>query len=198
MKRNFVTRKGKFDAGHRVMHERFKCFNLHGHEYHYELTFSYLSQAHLGYAIDFKEIKRIACSWIDDAFDHGFIANPRDEVIIEACKKIKSKLYIMHLIDKEGFCNPSAENIAKEMFFAVSRLLDEKTEDGQEEYNLQLEMVRLYETVNCFVECCGLTTGEQLKFIDCGYSDEVDHYKEMKGTVEYDDRKVSKSKADMH
>ena len=58
MRKNFVTRKGKFDAGHRVMNERFKCFNLHGHEYHYELTFSYLMSEEIGYAIDFKEIKK--------------------------------------------------------------------------------------------------------------------------------------------
>jgi hypothetical protein len=40
----------------------------------------------IGYAIDFKEIKRVGLQWIDDYMDHCFIANPHDTVIIDAAK----------------------------------------------------------------------------------------------------------------
>lgn len=28
-KKQFITRKGNFDSGHRVMNEKMKCFNVH-------------------------------------------------------------------------------------------------------------------------------------------------------------------------
>ena len=37
----YITRKGNFDSGHRVMNEQYKCYNLHGHTYLYELTFNF-------------------------------------------------------------------------------------------------------------------------------------------------------------
>ena len=117
-----ITRKGKFDAGHRVMHEAVKCFNIHGHCFDYELTFDYDEQKDIGYPLDFKEIKRVACSWIDDYLDHGFIANPHDEKIIHTCKELGSKLWVMSL-NGGKFCNPTAENIAQEIAMAVSVLL---------------------------------------------------------------------------
>lgn len=178
---NFITQHGKFDAGHRVMHERFKCFNIHGHEYHYELTFSYRQSYEIGYAIDFKEIKRVACQWLDEAFDHGFIANPKDEVMIAACRQLNSKFYLMHLVDREGFCNPSAENIAREMFFGVSVLLDDE--------NLKLVRVQLHETINCYVTCEGLSGEEAAALRGSDLYRQLIAYRQNKGLVEYDDRR---------
>ncbi len=55
----YISRKGNFDSGHRVMNEFMKCYNIHGHTYLYELTFSFENMEEIGYAIDFKEIKRV-------------------------------------------------------------------------------------------------------------------------------------------
>lgn len=178
---NRTVRKGKFDAGHRVMHEKYKCFNVHGHEYHYELHFAFKSSHEIGYAIDFKEIKRVACEWIDERLDHGFIANPKDTVMIEACRAVGSKLYLMNLLDDNGFCNPSAENLTKELFFAVSILLNDD--------NLILEKIRLHETVNCFVECDGLTDEEDVALSASPLFKDCVDYRTKMGRVEYDDRK---------
>lgn len=41
IKKQYITRKGNFDSGHRVMNERMKCFNIHGHTYLYELEFEF-------------------------------------------------------------------------------------------------------------------------------------------------------------
>lgn len=185
MIKQFVTRKHKFDAGHRVMHERFKCHNMHGHEYHCELTFSYEHPKSLGYAIDFKEIKRVGCSWIDDILDHGFICNPKDETVIKLCKDLGSKLYVMQLTDADGFCNPSAENIAKELFFAISILLNQS-----DETKLTLESIKLHETVNCYVECTGIPDEEWQRLIRSDLYKDLIRYRTEKGEMEYDGRRV--------
>lgn len=180
-KSNTLTKKGKFDAGHRVMHERFKCANLHGHEYQYELEFTYLESKDIGYAIDFKEIKRIGCQWIEDILDHAFIANPQDKIVIEACHKINSKLYLMNLVDEKNYCNPTAENIAKELFFIISILLN------QSDF-LKLNKIRLYETSSSFVDCRGLSKKEWEKLTASKLYSLLLNYKTEKGTVEYDSR----------
>lgn len=179
-----ITRKGSFDSGHRVMNERFKCFNYHGHTYLYELTFSWIEAGSLGYAVDFKEIKRIACQWIDDVLDHGFIANPEDVKIIALCKELNTKLYEMQL-GKGGYCNPSAENIAKEMFFAISILMN-RTDETQ----FTLDKITLHETPNCSVECQGLGDEDWQALMSSPLYKSLIKYKTEKGEVEYDSRRV--------
>lgn len=178
-----ITRKGSFDAGHRVMYERVKCFNIHGHLYQYELTFEYDSMQSIGYAIDFKEIKRIACEFIDEKFDHGFIANPQDTEMLLVCDKLKSKLWTMSL-DLSNFCNPTAENVAKELFLCTERLMSKYKE-------LRLINVRLYETPNCFVDCTedSIDSVERYNFIHMR-GKMIDEYSKAKGAMEYDSRKV--------
>lgn len=168
---NYVTRKGKFDAAHRVLDENIQCYNLHGHEYHYELTFSYKQTKKIGYPIDFKDIKAIGCKWITLNFDHAYIANPQDIEMIEICRKIDSNFYIMHLVDNRNYCNPTAENIAKEIFYAISSLIHEH------ETGLTLCKVKLFETCNCFVECNGLTKEETNLFLKSKLHDEITKYK---------------------
>ena len=178
-----ITRKGSFDAGHRVMNERLKCFNIHGHTYLYELIFSFDQMEDIGYAIDFKEIKRIGCQWIEDYLDHGMLLNPNDVDVLSACRATKSKIWSMSLGGADKYCNPSVENIVKEMFLAISYLLDNK--------HLKLEKVRLYETPNCYSDCylqsIGLT--ERSNFMSA-HKDKLDEYKQKLGTIEYDDRKA--------
>lgn len=184
MSRQFITRKGEFDAAHRVMNERVKCFNLHGHRFGYELTFSFEEEDSLGYAIDFKEIKRVACQFIDDYFDHGMISNPKDELCIKLCKDLGTKLWVMSLKGPDVYCNPSAEHISKEIFLAIRFLLNNN--------NLILENVRLYETPNCWVDAnlnC-ITKDEENNFYNVRRA-MLDEYKKDKGVFIYDDRKIN-------
>lgn len=178
-----ITRKGTFDAGHRVMYERLKCFNIHGHLYQYELTFEYDQLQDIGYAIDFKEIKRIACSYIDDRFDHGFIANPRDDIMIDACSRLNSKLRLAPFANDEGFCNPTAENISKDLFLSTHYLMSAYSNI------LKLKSVRLYETPNCLVDCFehSISDQDRSSFIKMFVKDIVE-YRNACGVVEYDSR----------
>lgn len=138
-----VTRIFEFDAAHRVMNEKVKCFNLHGHRFKVELTFEYQSKLALGYAIDFKEIKRIAGAWIDEHLDHACILNSEDDELIMLCR---NKLWRHHIM---GFgvhrdVNPSAENIASELFYILGVLFENSL--------VKLQRIRLYETPNCWVD----------------------------------------------
>jgi 6-pyruvoyltetrahydropterin/6-carboxytetrahydropterin synthase len=184
MKKQYITRKGTFDSGHRVMNERMKCFNMHGHTYLYELEFEFNEMEEIGYAIDFKEIKRVGCQWIDDILDHGFIVNPKDEAVIAACKATTSKIWYMSLNGKGEYCNPSAENIAKEMFLAMTVLF-------QSYKNLRIHKITLFETPNCFTTCVkeSISENEAKSWFETNFQD-VEGYAKGKGIVEYDDRKL--------
>jgi len=137
-----ITRKGTFDSAHRVMDERVKCFNLHGHTYLYELTFGFKQLQDIGFAIDFKDIKTMACEFIDRTFDHAAIMNPADKELIDIVVKNGWNLYVMSFDDV--YCNPTVENISKEVFLGVSCLMDTE--------NLKLHSLRIYETPNAFCD----------------------------------------------
>jgi 6-pyruvoyltetrahydropterin/6-carboxytetrahydropterin synthase len=178
-----ITRKTEFDASHRVMNEKMKCYNQHGHRYTTYITFSFENMEDIGYAIDFKEIKRVGMQWIDDILDHGAIYNPQDFDFIEPCKKHHTKLWLMSLHGENNYCNPTVENISKEIFLAMEVLF--------KEYKLlKIHEVVIYETPNCYVNCKyeSITKMERENWMNKNY-EQVRRYAEDKGIVEYDDRK---------
>lgn len=180
----FITRVIELDLGHRVMHERVKCYSLHGHRVKIELTFSFTQQQDIGYCIDFKEIKRVGGQWLDDMLDHGFVSNPADSIIIKACKETKSKLYMMSLNGIDQYCNPTAENIAREIFMAMEILFSDYP-------FLSIYHVRYYETPNCWVDTYtqSIKESERKNFHAYRYK-EIKDYAKNKGIMEYDSRKT--------
>lgn len=184
MKKQYISRKGNFDSGHRVMNERMKCFNIHGHTYIYELTFEFNEMESIGYAIDFKEIKRVGCQWIDDILDHGMILNPKDDLLVKTTRDYGTKLWLMSLNGEGEYCNPSVENIAKEVFLAMEVLFSSYD-------NLKIHKVTIYETPNCWTECIAESiSAEEVKNWWGVRSQEVKQYAQEKGIIEYDDRKI--------
>ena len=141
-----LTRTFTFDAAHRVMNEKAKCFNLHGHTFRIDVTFRYSEKSALGYAIDFKEIKRLAGTWIDEKFDHAILLNPLDEEVIALCEKNSWRMYLMGLGEKDDV-NPSAENIASEVFYCLDYIFKENFDR-----TIVVENIRLYETASCWVD----------------------------------------------
>lgn len=184
----YISRKGNFDSGHRVMNEFMKCFNIHGHTYLYELTFSFENMEGIGYALDFKEIKRVFCQWIDDTLDHGMILNPKDELIIQTTKQYGTKLWLMSLNGEGKYCNPSVENIAKEVFLAMKILSNALYKNSPT--GLEIHKVQIYETPNCSTECFAnsISIKEELNFKLVNILD-IEEYAQAKGVLEYDDRK---------
>ncbi|MCF0174779.1 MAG: 6-carboxytetrahydropterin synthase [Bacteroidales bacterium] len=177
-----ITRSGSFDAAHRIMNERVKCSNIHGHTFNFELTFSFKEADAIGYALDFKEIKRVACAFIDQYLDHAVILNPLDEDFIALATKISSRHWIMSLSGGE-YCNPTAEHISKEIFLCVAQLMDSE--------NLRLEEVKLYETAKCSVTTSAedITEAERNNFMKIRRG-LLDEWKASVGEFEYDDRRI--------
>jgi len=185
IKKQYITRKCTFDSGHRVMNERMKCFSMHGHTYHCDLTFEFSEMESIGYAIDFKEIKRVGCQWIDDILDHGFLLNPADVDVIKACNATDSKMWFMSLNGNNQYCNPSVENIAKEIFLAMEVLFEKYS-------NLKIHKVLLYETPNCYTECINesISEIERDNWMETNRT-HLEFYRDDKGVFEYDDRKLN-------
>ena len=185
----YISRKGNFDSGHRVMNEFMKCYNIHGHTYLYELTFSFENMEEIGYAIDFKEIKRVFCQWIDDILDHGMLLNPHDTKLIETTREYGTKLWLMSLNGKGEYCNPSVENITKEVFLAMDILSD--TLYGKFQTGLRIHNIKIYETPNCWTDCDreSITASERENFYKANFKD-IEAYALAKGVLEYDDRKI--------
>ena len=129
------TRKLEFDSAHRVMRHESKCRHLHGHRYVAEITVQADELDDLGRVIDFSVIKKIVGGWIDENWDHGTIVNEFDMSLIRVCREEDWKFYTM-----KG--NPTAENIAQYLYKKAGSLLKDK--------GIEILMVRIYETPNCW------------------------------------------------
>lgn len=151
-----ITRRFKWDAGHRVLGHGGKCRHLHGHEYHAEVTVTAGRLDGLGMVLDFSAVKEAVGKWIDDNWDHNFLCHPDDPLNYQAEGRQLSgpdadlaywrkedgvfagrKPYVM----KIG--NPTAENIARELFDKAQELLGDR---------FRVVKVRVQETQNCVAE----------------------------------------------
>lgn len=189
--KQYITRIHSFDAAHRVMGHVYddnkidefginhsKCVNYHGHRYDVEMSFEFQFTGEIGYEIDFAEIKRRACQWIDDFWDHGSIFNPEDKDFIKVCEDKKSKLWTMKLAGG-SWCNPTAENISKELFLICEQLFKDLT-------GLKVFSIKLYETAKCLVETFphSITPEDRANF-ESGVGKKITDYATRIGTKVY-------------
>lgn len=78
-----ARRTHEFCAGHRVHGHENKCAHLHGHNYVVTFTVRGDSEAldKLGRVLDFSIIKSRLCQWLEENWDHRFLAWVNDSVI---------------------------------------------------------------------------------------------------------------------
>ena len=90
----------------------------------------------------------------------------------------------MSLNGEGEYCNPSVENIAKEIFLAMEVLFA-----GYEDLNIH--KITIYETPNCWTECIqeSIADFERVNWNKARFN-EVNRYALDKGVIEYDDRKA--------
>ena len=180
-----IVRKYSFDAAHRIVNHSGACGNVHGHLYFGELKFSYtpdkMEDPALGYSMDFSEIKRIGIEFINEYFDHGYICNSED-YMLPILKQNNSKYWEMSLNGEGKFCNPSVENMAKELFLAIDLLFDGR--------GIQLDEVIMYETPNSYTICQmqSISLNELENFNSVRY-DDIKKYALAKGIKSYDKNK---------
>ena len=134
-----------------------KCRHLHGHEYTAEVTVAAPELDGLGMVIDFSVLKEKVGGWIDREWDHNMMLHPVDPVLQLL------DLPLQHMFggrvnwanvtgDKHPyvmkFGNPTAENIACELFHKATELL---TGTG-----ITVLRVKVQETPNCWAEYTGV------------------------------------------
>ncbi len=106
-----VTREIHFCYGHRLMNYSGKCRHPHGHNGRVEVEVTSKKLDKRGMVVDFGDIKTRLQSWIDDHLDHQMILR-KDDPLVPVLKKMGEPIYLMQ-------DNPTAENIAREIFRAA-------------------------------------------------------------------------------
>lgn len=171
-----ITHKGHFNA---AVHFLQSGENLHGHTYVYELTFCFGDNKPIGFPIDFREIENICCEWIEKNFNDATLVNPEDEALIEYLHENLSKAWIMTLAGT-GYCNPTLENIAREILLSMEFLFEAMT-------HIQVSSIRIYSTPDTFTDCNlnSATNQERLDFMHHNY-DRLMIYAQEKGLIKFD------------
>lgn len=128
-----IGRYHDFSYGHRVYGHENKCSDLHGHNgrVYFVLTASELDD--VGRVMDFGEVNRILCQWIENYWDHKFllyIGDPLYELMKDAPGVIAVNF------------NPTAESLARELLTIIGPLLLPD--------HIKLTSVTFYETRKCF------------------------------------------------
>ena len=95
----------EIDAGHRLVNHESKCRNAHGHRYKFEIHCEADGLDSVGRVIDFGAVKEIVGTWLDDNWDHAFIAQNEDP-IVSFLQQNNQKHFLMSV-------PPTAENLAQ-------------------------------------------------------------------------------------
>jgi len=101
--------------------------------------------------MDFSEIKRRFNGFLQKYLDHSYIYNPKDK-LVEAIKKVDTDIKLFKMtLNKDEYCNPSAENLGKTLFYIAMVLFPE----------LKVAKVRLFETQKSFVDITEISDKEK-------------------------------------
>ena len=142
-----VERYHDISTGHRVTGHESKCRHLHGHNYRIHFTCVSDELDDVGRVIDFSVVKEKLCMWLEDNWDHKFLAWEEDLLIREHYNVLGS--------DQNGHpsglfgesivfttFNPTAENMAQYLVNVVGPLQLAGT-------GVVLQSVRVEETAKC-------------------------------------------------
>lgn len=144
---NKITRYHDICAGHRVVGHEGKCRHLHGHNYRIHFTCSASELDSVGRVVDFSVVKDTLCQWLEDNWDHKFLAWEKDPMITEFYYGLVGKAEFEHaFLFQESIVfvpfNPTAENIAKHLVEEIGPYILNGT-------GVTLEKVVIDETRKC-------------------------------------------------
>jgi len=125
-----VSQEIDFCYGHRLLNYAGKCRHLHGHNGKAVIVLEGESLDERGMLIDFGDIKRSLCLWIDAELDHRMILR-EDDPAVPLLQALKEPLVLVPH-------NPTAENIARLIYeFTASQ-------------GFPVVEVKLWETETCY------------------------------------------------
>lgn len=150
---HMITRYHDISTGHRVHNHESKCAHLHGHNYriHFQVTADFFSGEldNVGRVIDFSVIKERLCQWLEDNWDHKFLAWDQDPLMRElmpACGPPGSQPDPLWAMMAGSLVwvpfNPTAENMAEHLVKVVGPQQLEGTD-------VRLNSVKIEETRKC-------------------------------------------------
>ena len=155
-----VTRYHDISVGHRVHNHESKCRHLHGHNYRIHFTCKSdcaefgndIANAELdsvGRVIDFSVVKEKLCMWIEEHWDHKFLAWDKDPLMgaLHAISENNPNISIENdrIFDESVVFapfNPTAENMAQYLVEVVGPQQLQGT-------GVVLTEVRIEETAKC-------------------------------------------------
>lgn len=147
MKRITAERYHDISTGHRVVGHENKCRHLHGHNYRIHFVCEADQLDSVGRVIDFGVIKEKLCMWVENNWDHKFLAWENDPVMNAACDALgDTHRNDSHLMFAESIVftpfNPTAENMAQHLVEVIGPQQLAGT-------GVTLVSVRIEETAKC-------------------------------------------------
>lgn len=148
MKRT-AERYHDISTGHRVVGHENKCRHLHGHNYRIHFVCEAGELDTVGRVIDFGVIKEKLCMWVENHWDHKFLAWEHDPMITKIYAAA-SELDSLHTEEAIQFresvvfvpFNPTAENMAQHLVEVIGPQQLAGT-------GVTLVSVRIEETAKC-------------------------------------------------
>lgn len=149
MKRITAERYHDISTGHRVVGHENKCRHLHGHNYRIHFVCEARPDCEqldsIGRVIDFGVIKEKLCMWVENNWDHKFLAWVHDPVMMLASERmvqegVKEDLFNGSLVFTPF--NPTAENMAQHLVEVIGPQQLAGT-------GVTLVSVRIEETAKC-------------------------------------------------
>lgn len=139
-------------VGHRVVGHEGKCQHLHGHNYRVHFAIEGQRLDAVGRVLDFSVIKERLCMWLEEFWDHKFLAWVNDPLLtklVSSCEGRDSDYELWKMIADSIVWvpfNPTAENMAE-------FLLTEIGPESLQGTGCTLTMVTIEETRKCSVIC---------------------------------------------
>ena len=138
-------------TGHRVVGHENKCRHLHGHNYRVHFICEAPELDSIGRVIDFGVIKEKLCMWLENNWDHKFLAWEQDDVMDRVSDCMAHEFHVKGDVGEEDFVNdsivwtpfnPTAENMAQYLVQYIGPMQLEGT-------GVTLSSVRIEETAKC-------------------------------------------------
>ena len=138
-------------CGHRVAGHESKCAFLHGHNYRVHFTCSIPKLDSIGRVLDFSVMKLALCEWLEQHWDHKFLAWREDEAMraLVASTTVSGSMVGATLLDLSIVWvpfNPTAENMA---YYLLHTIGPQQLRVYDAAAGVMLREVRIEETRKC-------------------------------------------------
>lgn len=146
-----ATKYKDISVAHRIVDHHGKCKFIHGHNYRIHFTCTKPQLDEIGMILDFEEIQKKLCDWVEENWDHQFLIWEKDPLIkllSPILKNLASCPELEQIIEGSFMIvpfNTTAENMAHYLLEKTGFFVFQGS-------NVQLVSVIVEETRKCSVE----------------------------------------------